>query len=140
MEIINELEKKLRIKRAVISPEMYHKEFRVGRKDLKSARKSYSDGNYKWAIIQSYYSIFHAVRALLYKSGFREESHTALKFAFKALYVEKKIISIETYNTLERGMNLREMADYKESYSQAGADLLIKAVETAFLEIEKELF
>ena len=37
--------------------------------------------NYKWAIIQAYYSIFHGTRALLFKAGYREESHFALKIA-----------------------------------------------------------
>jgi len=44
-----------------------------------------------------------------------------------------------TYNTLERGMNLREMADYKESYSQSGAENLIKSAVEALSEIEKVL-
>ena len=108
MGIIEELEKKNKLKKGTYSTEMYQKEFRVGQKDLETAQKSLDDGNFKWAIIQSYYSIFHAARALLFKSGFREESHSALKIAFKALYVETGILSRDTYNALERGMSLME--------------------------------
>jgi hypothetical protein len=43
------------------------------------------------------------------------------------------------YDTLERGMELREMADYKENYSQSGAENLILAVKQAITEIEKTL-
>lgn len=135
MGIIEDLEKKNRLKKGTYSIEMYQKEFRVGQRDLESAHKSLDDGNYKWAIIQTYYAIFHAARALLFKSGYREESHTALKLAFKALFIETGTLSHDTYNALERGMNLREMADYKETYSQSGAENLIQAVAIALDEI-----
>lgn len=36
-------------------------------------------------------------------------------------------------------MNLREMADYKENYSQSGADNLIKMVVKGLLDIEREI-
>lgn len=139
MDIIDELEHKNRLKKGKYSDEMYQKEFGVGQRDLESAKRSFEDNNFKWAIIQAYYSIFHAARALLFKAGYREESHSALKLAFKALYIETGILSQSTYNALERGMNLREMADYKESYSQAGAENLIRSVIAALDEIEKVL-
>lgn len=50
------------------------------------------------------------------------------------------IISDNVYKVLQRGMNLREMADYKESYSQSGASNLIEMVIESHKEIEKELF
>ncbi len=139
MSIIEELVKKNRLKAGNYSAEMYLKEFRIGEKDLETAEKSLEDGNFKWAIIQAYYAIFHAARALLYKSGYREESHTSLKIAFKALYIETGILSKGTYNALERGMNLREMADYKETYSQSGAENLIQSVDVALKEINDKL-
>lgn len=58
---------------------MIIKELEVGKKDLLAAISSFKLGNYKWATIQAYYSIFHGVRALIFKAGYREESHIALK-------------------------------------------------------------
>lgn len=139
MGIVEDLVKKNSLKKGNYSAEMYQKEFRVGEKDLETAQKSYKDCNFKWAVIQAYYAIFHAARALLFKSGFREESHSALKIAFKALYIETGVLSIDTYNALERGMSLREMADYKETYSQSGAENLIQSVVSALKEIENEI-
>lgn len=139
MGIIEDLVKNNRLKKGDYSEEMYLKEFRVGERDLETAQKSLQDGNYKWAVIQAYYAIFHAARALLFKSGYREESHSALKMAFKTLYIETGKLSNDTYNALERGMSLREMADYKETYSQGGAENLIQSVVAALKEIEKEL-
>lgn len=139
MSLIDDLLGKGKLKKAVFPKDMCQKEYNIGLKDLESAKKSYEDGNYKWATIQAYYAIFHATRALLYKEGFREGSHAALKIAFKELYIKKGILPKSVYSALERGMNLREMADYKENYSQKSAAYLIESVISAIEEIQKVL-
>lgn len=139
MSIIDTLIQKGKLKKVTYSDEMCKKEFSVAKKDLDAAKSSNETKNFKWATIQAYYAIFHGVRALIYRSGYREESHSALKLAFKELYIETDILSEEVYIALERGMNLREMADYKESYSQSGASNLIEMVVKGLVEIEKEL-
>jgi len=118
---------------------MCKKEYSVARKDLESEISSFESGNYKWATIQAYYAIFHGVRALVFKSGYREESHAALKLAFKELFIDTGALSHDVYKALERGMNLREMADYKETYSKSGASNLIELVVKGLNEIEEEL-
>ena len=137
MGIIEDLIKKGKIKKTVFSEEMYKKEFRVGEKDLESAKESFENENYKWATIQAYYAIFHIVRALVYKEGYREESHTALKYIFRELYIKTKKLPISIYYSLENGMNLREMADYKETYSKIGAENIITSVSKAIEKVKK---
>ncbi|MFP3984661.1 MAG: HEPN domain-containing protein [Candidatus Bathyarchaeia archaeon] len=46
------------------------KEIEGAESDLETARNSLKDENFKWAIVQGYYSIFYAARALLYSKGF----------------------------------------------------------------------
>lgn len=46
---------------------------------------------------------------------------------------------VKVFSTLERGMDLREMADYKETFSRNGADLLIHGVEESIRIIEEYL-
>ena len=128
MSKIDDLLRKGKLKRAAISEEMYIKEYSISKKDLESAKKSFEDENYKWATIQAYYAVFHAVRALVYKSGYREESHAAMKTAFKELFIDNGIVPQKVYSALERGMDLREMADYKETYSKDGAETLIISI------------
>ncbi len=135
MSIINDLIVKGKLKKGFFSDDMCKKEFEISKRDLSTAIKSFEDENYKWSTIQAYYAIFHSVRALLYKAGYREESHSALKLAFKELYIRKNLFPEFVLTTLERGMNLREMADYKESYSQSGADNLIASVKKSIDEI-----
>ena len=135
MSLIDDLIRKGRLKPVTFATDMCAKEYEVGKRDLVSAEKSFTDGNYKWATIQAYFAIFHAVRSLVYKAGYREESHTALKLAFKGLYIGTGKLSQAVFDALERGMDLREMADYKENFSQSGAEHLIKAVKQSLLEI-----
>lgn len=51
------------------------KEIETAGDDLKRAQKTYKEGDYKWATIQIYYSMFHSARALLYMRNLREHSH-----------------------------------------------------------------
>jgi len=139
MSKIDELIKKRKLKKAEISIDMCLKEFNISYKDLQSAKRSFEDENYKWATIQAYYAVFHAVRCVIYKSGYREESHSAMKTAFKELYIETGLMPVKVFLTLERGMDLREMADYKETFSRNGADLLIHGVEESIRIIEEYL-
>lgn len=54
-----------------------------------------------------------------------------MKTAFKELFVDNGIVPQKVYSALERGMDLREMADYKETYSKDGAEALITGVAEA---------
>jgi len=139
LETIEDLLKRGRIKEAPYSKEMYEKEFNIGEKDLESAKASYEAQNYKWATIQAYYAIFHAVRSLTFKAGYRESTHVALKQLFKQLYINNEILPSSVYDCLVNGMNLREIADYKETHSEAGAKNIIESVEGGLKEINKLL-
>ena len=137
METIEDLIKRGRIKENFYSKEMYEKEFKIGENDLKSAKESYELGNYKWATIQAYYAIFHAVRSLTFKAGYRESTHVALKQLFKQLYINNEILPSSVYDCFVNGMNLREIADYKETYSKVGAENIINSVEAEMKKIKK---
>lgn len=106
------------------------KEIKLASSDLQSAKKSFKEGNYKWSIIQTYYSMFHSARALLYAKNFREKSHFCLIEAIRSLYVDKGLLSFEFVEALQKAKNLREEADYYGEFSESNAeDLLNKAVD-----------
>jgi len=112
------------------------KEIKGAKSDLETARKSLQDGNFKWATIQGYYSIFHAARALLYSKGFREKSHYALFVAIRELF--RNQLDLSLIQGFEDAMNLRQTADYGLTFSEEGA---IDVIETAekFLLTTKEV-
>ena len=67
---------------------LVQKELAAAKDDLAEAKDRLKNGRYKYATINSYYSIFHAARALLYSKGYRERSHHCLSVALEALFVQ----------------------------------------------------
>ncbi len=114
------------------------KEIRLAEEDLKIAQKSLQDRNYRWCIIQIYYSMFHSARTLLYFQNYKEHSHYCLIQAIKELYVKENKISIFFLEALIEAKNLREAADYYGEYSEENAKKLLKRAEE-FIEKTKEI-
>jgi len=94
--------------------------------------------NYKWAIIQTYYSMFHAARGLLYSRGYREKSHQCLIEAIRNFYVEKGEIGFWLVETLQEAKTLRENADYYGEFNQTQAKMLIQRAKE-FLQKSREV-
>jgi hypothetical protein len=59
-----------------------------------------------------------------------------MKRALKILFVDCEKLPSSVLDTLERGMNLREIADYKEDFSEQSAHRLIQGVAEALEIIE----
>src|SRR4030042_5637335 len=88
------------------------KELKLAEEDLKISLKSFSDKNYKWSIIQLYYSMFHSARALLYSKSYREKSHFCLIEAIRSLFVETGKINVSLVESLLEDKNLRDGDDF----------------------------
>jgi len=111
------------------SNEMIQKEIDSAEYDLERARNSLEEGDFKWAAVQSYYSMFHAAKALVLKKGYREKSHFCLIIALGELYVEEDKLNVEMVENLELCMSLRHEADYGLTYHQESAETAIKYAE-----------
>jgi len=133
----NDCIKRGKIKEFSRGPALAIKEIEAAESDLNRARKTYSEKDYKWTIIQIYYSMFHSARALLYVKSLREHSHFCLVAAIKALYVKTRIIPAYILEGFQQAKDLREEADYYNRWSQVGCEKLIKLAEE-FLEIAKK--
>ena len=106
------------------------KELSLALSDYNSAEESLERENYKWCTIQTYYSMFHSARALLYSNNLREKSHFCLIEAIRAMYVDKGLLGYELIEAFQKAKRLREEADYYGEFSQENAqDLLYKAKE-----------
>ena len=99
----------------------------TAQRDLERAKKTFNDKDYKWATIQSYYSMFHSARALLFAKNYREHSHHCLIVAMRALYVETRLLPGSLIEALGKGKRLREDADYYDRWSEEGAIFALKA-------------
>jgi len=106
--------------------------------DLERAQKTHLEGDYKWATIQLYYSMFHSARALLYSRNLREHSHFCLVAAIRALFVETHQLSNSMLDGLKKAKSLSEDADYYGRWSKKGCQRLLKTAH-GFLEQSKKL-
>lgn len=120
-------------------PKIVSKELEASQEDLLEAKDRLKNGKYKYATINAYYAIFHASRALLYNKKYREKSHIQLAFAIKAFYIDEGLLPQEYYDNFIQALDLREMADYKRNFSQAGAERNIQAAEETIKLAEKLL-
>ena len=114
------------------------KELETAGFDLGRAKETKKAGDYKWATIQIYYSMFHSARALLYAKNLREHSHFCLIVAIKELYVSTGKVPVYIVEGLQEAKNLREDADYYNRWSQQGCEKLLSIAEE-FLFKAKEI-
>jgi len=126
-----------RLTRIKLDRQLVLKEIEGAKSDLETARKSLHDENFKWAIIQGYYSIFHSARALVYSKGFREKSHYALLVAIQELFRDE--LEAFLIQGFEDAMNLRQTADYGLTFSKEGAINVIDTAEKFLLKTKKIL-
>lgn len=117
--------KKGKIKKFSRGKNLAGKELRLAKEDFSSARKSFDDKNYRWCIIQVYYSMFHSARSLLYLKNYREHSHYCLNHAIRELYVKTGKMGVFFIDALTEAKNLREAADYYGDYSDVNAKKLL---------------
>lgn len=110
------------------------KELAAAEEDLDEAIDRLKNKKYKYATINSYYSIFHAARALLYLKGFRERSHYCLSVALDALFISKGKLNNRFVRIFKNSLYLRERADYAGSFSKEGASLSVSNAQE-FLEM-----
>ena len=121
--------KERRLMKIRSSKEIIQKEVESSEYDLERARNSLDEGDFKWAAVQSYYSMFHAAKALVLKKGYREKSHFCLIIALRTLYVKEDKLESEMVENLELCMNLRHEADYGLTYHQESAETALKYAE-----------
>ena len=112
--------------RVDISDKMIEKELEGAGYDVGRAEESLHGGDYKWASVQAYYSMFHAAKALVLKKGYREKSHYCLLVALKELYVKANELEQEFVDNFEMVMDTRHEADYALIYDKESAEIAIE--------------
>ena len=96
------------------------REMTSAREDLTDVLVMLEHGQWKRTTTTSYYAMFHAARALVLKNGYAEKSHFCLGVAFREFYGDTPQ-GRELAMGLERARVLREDADYRALFDEAGA-------------------
>jgi uncharacterized protein (UPF0332 family) len=104
--------------------------------DFERACKIFEEQDYKWSIVQSYYSMFHAARAVLFKLGLKERRHVAVNIVLDDLNKKGKLESKYIYQ-FKAGVSAREDADYHYIYSEESASEIINIAEEFNEEMKK---
>ena len=104
--------------------DLIDKEIKESQYDLKSAERALKEKNYKWAIIQCYYAMFHMGKAVCFQQGYREKKHVAVLIMLEQLNKQGKLEGA-LVNDFRAGMAAREGADYQYSYSEERASQVL---------------
>ncbi|MDO8592251.1 MAG: HEPN domain-containing protein [bacterium] len=128
-----------KIKRFSPGKKLAGKELRLAGEDWNISEESLRAKRYKWSIVQSYYSMFHSARALLYSESYREKSHFCLIEAVRTLFVETGKFDVRLVESLLETKNLREAADYYGDFSELNCRKLVKKAEEFLKAAEKLL-
>ena len=72
---------------------LVNKELNEADYDFSKAEKAFKEEDYKWAIVKSYYAMFHSARAVLFNLGFREKRHFAVGVVLEDLNKKGKLES-----------------------------------------------
>ena len=119
-------------------PSLVQKELGLAQEDLKLAQENFEHENFRWSIVQSYYSMFHCARALLYSREYREKSHFCLLEAIKTLFVETGQLDASFTESFKEAKELREVADYYGDFSEINCKKLLDKTEE-FIEEAKDI-
>jgi len=120
-----------------VDPALVEKELQEAAADLAAAEHSFRENQMKWAIIQGYYSLFHALRSRVFAKGYREKSHRCLRYAVEALLVDSRELDPDVLNSFSFAMDLREGADYGCIYDAESAGTVVMSARTVFERIRK---
>ena len=114
------------MQRIKVERDLIEKELEEAKYDLERAKHAIEEDDFKWSIVKSYYSMFHAARAVLFSLGLKERRHFAIRVVLENLNMEGKLES-KFISDFSAALGAREDADYRYTYSQETAAYLSRA-------------
>jgi len=79
---------------------------------------------YKDAANRSYYSIFHAMRALLALDCFDSKKHSGIISEFRKRYIKTGLIPVENSSIIKSSFDVRNSSDYDDFYVISKSDVV----------------
>lgn len=100
------------------------------KEDLETAKANFQQSFLKAAINRSYYSIFHAVRAVLALDGYDSRKHSGIIAYFNQNYIKTNKFPKEMSKILTSASNVRNKSDYDDFYI-VSRDEAMKQIDNA---------
>jgi uncharacterized protein (UPF0332 family) len=91
---------------------------------LRDAERTIADNAFFNAANRSYYSIFHAMRAMLVIDGFSSKTHSGVISEFNRRYLKTEIFPKKFSNIIEKAFRVRNNSDYDDFYLLSKEDVL----------------
>jgi len=120
------------------SKDLVEKELQEAEYDFGKAKLTFEEEDHKWSIVKSYYAMFHAARALLFRMGLREKKHFAIISVLEDLNKRGKL-ELKYINDFTSALYSREDADYHYKYSEEIAEHELEIAEEFIARIKKLL-
>ena len=90
--------------------------FKRAKEELQTAELLLRNADFRSSINRSYYSIFHAIRAVIALDGFDSSKHSGVISHFNQEYVKTGLFEKEVSKIIRNASELREQADYEDFY------------------------
>ena len=100
------------------------------KEDLEAAKLLLDNGNYRIANNRAYYSIFHALRAMLVLDDFDSSKHSGVIAEFRRRYIKENIFPIEMSKMIGSAFTIRNASDYDDMFI-ASKDETIEQIDNA---------
>ena len=102
------------MERSVIDLSKYR--FQTAIEELESAELLSDSQKYKASVTRSYYSVFHALRAVTALDSFDSSKHSGIIAYFNKNYVKTNVFDKELSKLIDTTFRLREKADYQDFF------------------------
>ena len=116
--------------------ELAAKELTESDYDMAHSASTLEEEDFKWSIVKSYYAMFHAARALLFKLGYREKKHFAVVVVLDDLNKKGKL-EPNFIDDFKAAISAREDADYHYIHSKEAAQYNLKIAKEFTARIKK---
>lgn len=116
------------LKHVKVDRKLVQKELDEAKYDLSRAKNALKEDDFKWSIVKTYYSMFHAAKALLFSLGLREKRHFVVGIVLERLSKKGKL-QFKFVNDYRGAMSAREDADYRYVHTKDTGEFLIDVAE-----------
>ena len=105
--------------------------------ELASSQDNLSADRYAESLSNSYYAIFHSIRAVLALEGKDFRKHSGVISYFQVHYIKTGVFSKETSNFIQDAFRLRTKADYEDFYvaTRVDAEQQLRNAETIYTQV-----
>lgn len=90
--------------------------------DLEAAHLLFGAGNYRIANNRAYYSIFHAMRAVLVFDDYDSSKHSGIIAEFRRKYIKEGVFPVEISKMIGEAFIIRNASDYDDMFIASKAD------------------